>query len=85
MNSAIRSPNPAASSAGVPPRAVSATARDARSRTKASTAARSPSLERKWCCTRPGDTPAAAATPRIVVATIPTLAKLTRAARRIRA
>jgi hypothetical protein len=43
-----------------------------------------PAFVTKWCCTSPKDTPAAEATPRKVVADVPCVAKLARAASRIR-
>ena len=51
--------------------------------TYSSTSLIKPALVAKWCCTSPSDTPAAAATPRIVVAAAPFAAKLRSAAARI--
>src|SRR5215469_10864703 len=53
--------------------------------TNSSTARRSRSLERKWCCTRPADTPADAATDRMEVAAKPRSAASRIAASRMRA
>ena len=48
-------------------------------------ARRSSSLDPKWCRSSPGDTPAVAAIPRIVVRSYPSSAKCLIAASRIRA
>src|SRR4051794_22133303 len=53
-------------------------------RTWSSTALMRPAFVAKWCCTRPSDTPAAAATVRSDVADVPYVAKLFSAASRIR-
>ena len=50
--------------------------------TKSSTARRRPAFERKWCCTRPGETRAARATSRMEVAETPRAANSRSAASR---
>ena len=85
MNPAMRAPSSRASSAGELPGTSSPNASMARRMTKSSTARRSPAFERKWCWTRPGETPAALATSRIDVPATPRVANARSAASRMRA